>query len=113
MLRLQVMRCDPVPMKGGEEAVQTSFWGAVGSEPNGRRLPPSILTRALWAGSQARGPSGRPAFRHFPGRAGGASTPGLFCCSGTQDSKTSLNMRKFTVDVLLKPGLENFEHYFY
>ena len=27
-------------------------------------------------------------------------------------SKTSLNVRKFTVHVLLKPGLENFEHYF-
>ena len=27
-------------------------------------------------------------------------------------SKTSLNIRKFTVRVLLKPGLENFEHYF-
>ena len=27
-------------------------------------------------------------------------------------SKTSLNMGKFTVHVLLKPGLENFEHYF-
>ena len=27
-------------------------------------------------------------------------------------SKTSLNIFKFTVDVLLKPGLENFEHYF-
>ena len=26
-------------------------------------------------------------------------------------SKTSLNIRKFTVQVLLKPGLENFEHY--
>ena len=26
-------------------------------------------------------------------------------------SKTSLNIRKFTVYVLLKPGLENFEHY--
>ena len=25
--------------------------------------------------------------------------------------KTSLNIRKFTVHVLLKPGLENFEHY--
>ena len=28
-------------------------------------------------------------------------------------SKTSLNIWKFTVHVLLKPGLENFEHYFY
>ena len=27
-------------------------------------------------------------------------------------SKTSLSIRKFTVHVLLKPGLENFEHYF-
>ena len=27
-------------------------------------------------------------------------------------SKTSLNIRKFTVHVLLKPGLENFERYF-
>ena len=26
--------------------------------------------------------------------------------------KTSLNFRKFTVHVLLKPGLDNFEHYF-
>src|SRR5574341_478444 len=25
-------------------------------------------------------------------------------------SKTSLNVRKFTVHILLKPGLENFEH---
>ena len=27
-------------------------------------------------------------------------------------SKSSLNMWKFTVQVLLKPDLENFEHYF-
>ena len=27
-------------------------------------------------------------------------------------SKTSLNIRKFMVHILLKPGLENFEHYF-
>ena len=27
-------------------------------------------------------------------------------------SKSSLDMWKFTVHVLLKPGLENFEHYF-
>ena len=27
-------------------------------------------------------------------------------------SKTSLNIWKFTVDLLLKPDLENFEHYF-
>ena len=27
-------------------------------------------------------------------------------------SKTSLNIWKFIVHILLKPGLENFEHYF-
>ena len=27
-------------------------------------------------------------------------------------SKNSLNIWKFTVHILLKPGLENFEHYF-
>ena len=27
-------------------------------------------------------------------------------------SKTSLNIWNFTVHVLLKPGLENYEHYF-
>ena len=27
-------------------------------------------------------------------------------------SKTSVNIRKFTVHILLKAGLENFEHYF-
>ena len=27
-------------------------------------------------------------------------------------SKTILNIREFTVHILLKPGLENFEHYF-
>src|SRR5574341_1527482 len=28
-------------------------------------------------------------------------------------SKTCLNIRKFTVPILLKPGLENFEHYLF
>ena len=33
--------------------------------------------------------------------------------SGTSAfSRSSLNIWKFTVHVLLKPGLENFEHYF-
>ena len=33
--------------------------------------------------------------------------------SGSSDfSKTSLNIWKFMVHILLKPGLENFEHYF-
>ena len=27
-------------------------------------------------------------------------------------SKTSLNIRRFTVHILLKPDLENFQHYF-
>ena len=33
--------------------------------------------------------------------------------SGSSDfSKSSLNIWKFTAHLLLKPGLENFEHYF-
>ena len=31
---------------------------------------------------------------------------------GSAFSKSSLNIWKFTVHILLKPGLENFEHYF-
>ena len=34
---------------------------------------------------------------------------GLGLMSG--QPKTSLNIRKFMVHILLKPGLENFEHY--
>ena len=32
--------------------------------------------------------------------------------SGSSASKSNLNIWKFTVQILLKPGLENFEHYF-
>ena len=47
-----------------------------------------------------------------------ASRPGLCMDVGnlisgsSAFSKTGLNIRKFTVHILLKPGLENFEHYF-
>ena len=37
---------------------------------------------------------------------------GNLISSSSAFSKTSLNIWKFPVDVLLKPGLENFEHYF-
>ena len=37
---------------------------------------------------------------------------GNFISGSSAFSKTSLNIRKFTVHMLLKPGLENFEHYF-
>ena len=40
-----------------------------------------------------------------------ADVDNLISCSSAS-SKTSLNIWKFTVHVLLKPGLENFEHYF-
>ena len=40
-----------------------------------------------------------------------ADAGNLISCSSAF-SKTSLNIWKFTVHVLLKPGLENFEHYF-
>ena len=37
---------------------------------------------------------------------------GNLICGSSAFSKTSLNIWEFTVHVLLKPGLENFEHYF-
>ena len=37
---------------------------------------------------------------------------GNLISSSSALSKSSLNIWKFTVHVLLKPGLENFEHYF-
>ena len=37
---------------------------------------------------------------------------GNLISSSSAFSKTSLNIWKFSVHVLLKPGLENFEHYF-
>ena len=37
---------------------------------------------------------------------------GNLISSSSAFTKTSLNIWKFTVDVLLNPGLENFEHYF-
>ena len=37
---------------------------------------------------------------------------GNFVSGSSAFSKSSLNLCKFTVHVQLKPGLENFEHYF-
>ena len=47
-----------------------------------------------------------PCFFHDP------SDVGNLISGSSAFSKTSLNIWKFTVHVLLKPGLENFEHYF-
>ena len=41
-----------------------------------------------------------------------AANVGNLISGSSAFSKTSLNIWKFTVYVLLKPGLENFEHYF-
>ena len=37
---------------------------------------------------------------------------GSLICGSSAFSKSSVNIWKFLVHVLLKPGLENFEHYF-
>ena len=42
----------------------------------------------------------------------GYSDVGNLISGSSAFSKTSLNIWKFTVHVLPKPGLENFEHYF-
>ena len=40
-----------------------------------------------------------------------ATDVGNLICGSSAFSKSSLNIWKFTVHILLKPGLENFEHY--
>ena len=45
-------------------------------------------------------------FSHDPGEIGNLMS------GSSAFSKTSLNIRKFMVHVLLKPDSENFEHYF-
>ena len=50
-------------------------------------------------------------FFHDPA-IGNWSLVGNLISGSSAFSKTSLNIRKFTVHVLLKPGLDNFEHYF-
>ena len=47
-----------------------------------------------------------PCFFHDPANVGNLIS------GSSAFSKTSLNIRKFTVLILLKPGLENFEHHF-
>ena len=47
-----------------------------------------------------------PCFFHDP------ADVGNLISSSCAFSKTSLNIREFTVHVLLKPSLENFKHYF-
>ena len=42
----------------------------------------------------------------------GPADVGNLISASSAFSKTSLNIRKFTVHILLKPGSENFEHYF-
>ena len=42
---------------------------------------------------------------------GGPMDVGYLISGSSALSKTSLNIRKFTVPILLKPGLENFEYY--
>ena len=37
---------------------------------------------------------------------------GNLICGSSAFSKSSLNIWKFMVHILLRPGLENFEHYF-
>ena len=51
-------------------------------------------------------------FLEFPCFCYGSSDVGNVTSGSSAFSKTSLNIWKFTVHVLLKPGLENFEHYF-
>ena len=49
-------------------------------------------------------------FLELPGFFDDPADAGNLISGSSAFSKTSLNIRKFTVHILLKPGLENFEH---
>ena len=51
-------------------------------------------------------------FLEFPGFSYDPTDVGNLISGSSAFSKSSLNTWKFKVHVLLKPGLENFEHYF-
>ena len=51
-------------------------------------------------------------FLEFPYFLSDPANVGNLISGSSAFSKTSLNIRKFTAHILLKPGLENFEHYF-
>ena len=51
-------------------------------------------------------------FRELSGFFDDPADVGNLISGSSAFSKTSLNIREFTVHVLLKPGLENFEYYF-
>ena len=72
----------------------------------------SVVSNSLWSheSQHARPPCPSPSPEvHSDLR---PSSPWCQPLSSPAFSKTSLNIWKFTVHVLLKPGLENFEHYF-
>ena len=56
--------------------------------------------------------SGTDVFLEFPGFLYDPTNVGNLISVSPAFSKPSLNIWKFTVHILLKPGLENFEHYF-
>ena len=51
-------------------------------------------------------------FLEFSGFFDDPADVGSLICGSSAFSKSILNIWKFMVHVLLKPGLENFEHYF-
>ena len=58
--------------------------------------------------------SGIPISKNFPQIVVNTvkGTVGNLISSSSAFAKSSLNIWKFTVHILFKPGLENFEHYF-
>ena len=51
-------------------------------------------------------------FLEFPWLSYGSADVGHLISGSSAFSKSSLNVWKFTVHILLKPDLENFQHYF-
>ena len=75
---------------------------------------PGLHSQTRSAGLSVGSPPPLPPRSPIPGLRGGGDpgAVGNLISGSSAFSKSSLNIRKFTVHVLLKPGLENFEHYF-
>ena len=70
-----------------------------------------LCSRSRGAARRVRGAAGGMEVRAGWGR-GSPADVGNLISGSSAFSKASLNVWKFTVHVLLKLGLENFEHYF-